>query len=84
MRQPLTGMGLHQQTWLIDRELKQLTKAAEKKSKAGKKAPVYSGSPHMRKIVLHEDGGVGGQEEDHCQVQQPCGGEESRVEESWR
>ena len=53
--------------------LKQLTKAAEKKSKAGKKAPGYSRG--------------GGEEEDHCQVQQPCSGQESRVveeEESWR
>jgi len=32
--------------------LKQLIKAAEKKSKAGKKAPGYSGSPHMRKMVF--------------------------------
>merc|ERR1719318_1493985 len=32
--------------------LKQLTKAAEKKFKAGKKAPGYSGSPHMRKMVF--------------------------------
>jgi hypothetical protein len=32
--------------------LKQLTKAAEKKSEAVKKAPGYSGSPHMWKMVF--------------------------------
>ena len=32
--------------------LKQLTKAAEKKSQAGKKAPGYSDSAHMRKMVF--------------------------------
>ena len=41
--------------------LKQLTKAAEKKYKAGKKAPGYSGSPHMRKMVFDSiPEGVGG------------------------
>jgi hypothetical protein len=38
--------------------LKQLTKAAEKKSKAGKKAPGYSGSPHMRKMVFKSNSPV--------------------------
>jgi hypothetical protein len=64
--------------------LEQLTKAAEKKSQSGKKAPGYSGSPHEENGVRQENGG---QEEDHCQVQQPCGGQESRVvkeEESCR
>ena len=55
--------------------LKQLTKAVEKK------APGYSGSPQEEDGVRQEDGGGGGQEEYHCQVQQPCGGQEPRVVE---